>query len=192
MSWLRIEDGFTANKKVAQLSDGEFRCWMRLLCHCAHVGDPLVTAASVREVATLTKARVKRYAELGLLDSVAGGHEVHDWILYSDAPIADKVGFYLRQNPEATANDVVRAIGSKREIVLAEVKRLRAGSESGSNGTGSGGSESGTHAPAPDPTPTEPIGKPQAVTPLRDVGRPLEDDGTASSFQVPELLQVMP
>lgn len=111
--------------KVAQLSDGEFRCWMRLLCHCAHASDPMVTAATVREVATLTRARVKRFAEIGLVDVVAGGHEVHDWILYSGSPIEAKVDYYLREHPEASANEVVRAIGSKREIVLSEVKRLR-------------------------------------------------------------------
>jgi hypothetical protein len=188
VSWLRIEDSFTANKKVAQLSDGEFRCWMRLLCHCAHAGDPLVTPASVREVASLTKVRVKRFAELGLLDAVDGGHEVHDWILYSDAPIGEKVAFFLRQNPEASANEVVRSIGSKREIVLAEVRRIR-GSESGSDGTAADGSESGTHAPAPDPTPPEPS-TPQAVTALENARR--ERERTASDFDIPDLVRAMP
>lgn len=181
MSWLRIDDGFTANKKVAQLSDGEFRCWMRLLCHCAHAGDASVTVATVREVATLTKGRVKRYAELGLLDVVDGGHEVHDWILYSDSPVAAKVAYYLREHPEASANEVVRAVGSKREIVLAEVKRLR-GSETGSDGTGESGSESGSRAPAPVPTP--PRREPKAVTSL-EARRARGTDEQPPDFRIP-------
>lgn len=185
MSWLRIDDGFTANKKVAQLSDGEFRCWMRLLCHCAHTGDPLVTPASVREVATLTKARVKRYAELGLLDAAEGGHVVHDWIVYSDASVADKVAYFLGEHPEASANDVVRAVGGKREIVLAEVARLRVGTESGSLGT---------DPPVPKVVltrvlPAPPQESPKAVTPQGDAALV---ERTASDFQIPELLQAMP
>jgi hypothetical protein len=190
VSWLRIDDGFTANKKVAQLSDGEFRCWMRLLCHCAHASDPLVTTASVREVATLTKARVKRFAELGLLDIVDGGHVVHDWILYSDSSVAEKVGYYLRENPEASANEVVRAVGSKRELVLHEVKRLR-GSESGSDGTGDTGSVSGSRTRAPDPTPPEPIEEPQAVASL-EARRARDADGQPEAFEIPELVRAMP
>jgi hypothetical protein len=190
VSWLRIDDGFTANKKVAQLSDGEFRCWMRLLCHCAHTDDPAVTAASVREVATLTKARVKRFAEIGLLDVVGDSHEVHDWILYSDSPVAAKVAYYLRKNPEASANEVVRAVGSKRELVLHEVKRIR-GSESGSDGTADPGSESGSRAPAPDPTPPEPIEEPQAVSSL-EARRARDADEQPSAFEIPELVRAMP
>jgi HNH endonuclease len=251
VSWLRIDDGFTANKKVAQLSDGEFRCWMRLLCHCARLRDPAVSPATIREVATLTKARVRRFAELGLLDSSGGTFEIHDWNTYNGGkdPVpqreeterehaSKKRRRELFQTPElraavrardgdhcrycnATVNwkdkrgqagatyDHVDPLGDNtlENIVVAcrscnatkhkrtpeaagmtlrppfvtdsdpdlnpDLNRLREGAGA-------------TRDPQPQ------ISTPQAVTPLRDVGRATEGDGTASDFQVPELLQVMP
>lgn len=82
MSWLRVDDGFTSNAKVAQLTDSEFRVWMRLLCHCARSQDPSVDPVARREVNGLTAGRVRRYADLGLLDAVGDHHEVHDWSDY--------------------------------------------------------------------------------------------------------------
>jgi hypothetical protein len=79
MSWLRIDDGFTANGKIAQLTDNEFRCWMRLLCHCAKVKDPTVDKATIQEVPGLTSKRVDRFTGLELLDEIGKMHEVHDW-----------------------------------------------------------------------------------------------------------------
>jgi hypothetical protein len=174
VSWLRIDDGFTSHRKIAQLTDSEFRCWMRLLCHCAHAKDWVVTDATLGEVAKLTKARVGRFAELGLLDPVEVGYEVHDWILYSDATVGAKVAYYLGEHPEASANEVVRALGAKRELVLSEVRRYHEsgsanGSTNGSHGTGDGGSESGSEsgsrARAPDPTRKDPRPLPGSTTP---------------------------
>jgi hypothetical protein len=79
MTWLRIDDGFTANGKIAQLTDNEFRCWMRLLCHCAKVKDPTVDKATIQEVPGLTSRRVGRLIELQLLDKIGEMAEVHDW-----------------------------------------------------------------------------------------------------------------
>ena len=79
MAWLRIDDGFTANAKIAQLTDAEFRVWMRLLCHCASSRDPSVDSVARREVSGLSSARVKRFLELDLLDRIGGDYEVHDW-----------------------------------------------------------------------------------------------------------------
>lgn len=82
MAWLRLDDGFTANSKIAQLSDAEFRAWMRLLCHCARSRDPSVDEVAIREVSGLNSRRIRRYADLGLLDEVGAHFEVHDWTKY--------------------------------------------------------------------------------------------------------------
>jgi hypothetical protein len=82
MAWLRIDDGYTSNSKIAQLTDVEFRVWMRLLCHCARSHDPSVDSVALREVAGLDKRRVSTFSELGLIDSMGDSFEVHDWVLF--------------------------------------------------------------------------------------------------------------
>lgn len=92
MPWLRLDDGFTSNSKIAQLSNTEFRVWMRLLCHCARSHDPSVDAAARNEVVGLTGKAVLRFAGLGLLDPVGDNFEVHDWTHYlpKDATNAER------------------------------------------------------------------------------------------------------
>lgn len=165
MSWLRIDDGFAEHYKIAELSDREFRVWLRILCYAARNNGRAgrLTAAMRREIVGLTPTILKHLLALGLLDAdIDGIVSVHDWPIYADIPISEKVDYYLERNPDASANDVVRALGAKREIVLAEVKRFRDGSESGSHGTGLGGSESGSRARAPVPSPTP---TPSALSP---------------------------
>jgi hypothetical protein len=82
VSWVRLDDGFTNHPKIVQLSDSEFRTWIRLLCYCARVEDPTVDAATKREVAGLSTKRIARFVELGLLDSSGDGNEIHDWVKY--------------------------------------------------------------------------------------------------------------
>lgn len=82
MAWLRIDDGYTSNSKIAQLTDGEFRVWMRLLCHCARSHDPSVDSVALREVSGLNRKRIETFADLGLIDPVGDSHEVHDWALF--------------------------------------------------------------------------------------------------------------
>ena len=79
MTWLRISDGFTSNSKIAQLTDGQFRVWMRLLCHCAQSRDPSVDRVVIREVSGLTSHRIRAYFLLGLLDKIGTEYEIHDW-----------------------------------------------------------------------------------------------------------------
>ena len=111
MSWFRLDDGFTANAKIGQLSDVEFRVWMRLLCHCAKSKDPSVDRVAMREVAGLTRARVSRYAMVGLLDSVGASFEVHDWMKYlpRDATNADRqAAWRARRNSSRNSSAVTK------------------------------------------------------------------------------------
>lgn len=83
MTWLRLDDGFAANKKVVQLSDKEFRVWVRTLCYCSEQDDPTIDRFTMGEVRGLTRAVVTRLEKLGLVDR-AGTRtwEVHDWVHY--------------------------------------------------------------------------------------------------------------
>ena len=79
MSWLRIDDGFTANKKIAPLSDPDFRVWMRLLCYCGQASDPTVDNSTMAEVSGLNRRRIRVYFDAELLDETNGVYVVHDW-----------------------------------------------------------------------------------------------------------------
>lgn len=85
MSWVRLEDSFTNNPKIVELSDRDFRTWVRLLCYCGQAKDPTVDNKTRREVAGLTPSRVSRFVSLHLLDENGanpGVFEVHDWSKY--------------------------------------------------------------------------------------------------------------
>jgi hypothetical protein len=103
MAWVRLDDRFTENPKILELSDAEFRTWVRLLCHCAHVGDPSVDVKTRREVAGLSKTRIDHFAVLGLLDRLDGAYEVHDWLTYApkDATSAERVSRFRARKAAA-------------------------------------------------------------------------------------------
>jgi hypothetical protein len=88
MAWLRIDDGFISNKKIAQLTDLELRVWLRVLCFSAEHRRQrrgLLTTADRREIAGLSKAKVERFRSLGLLDRSgnSGDVAVHDFEQYN-------------------------------------------------------------------------------------------------------------
>jgi len=82
MTWLRIEDGFMENPKILQLTDHQFRLWMRILCFCARAKDPTVDELTIRAVPGLGWKRLVGFLDVGLLDRVGGAYEVHDWLKY--------------------------------------------------------------------------------------------------------------
>lgn len=92
MSWLRLDDGFTGNAKISELTDREFRVWMRVLCHCAKAQDPTVDKIVRREVAGFNGPALAKFKDVGLLDDIGTDYEVHDWAKYlpKDATNADR------------------------------------------------------------------------------------------------------
>lgn len=102
MSWLRIDDGFASHPKIAQLSDKEFRVWMRTLCYCARYQDPTVDHVALGEVPGLTKAAIMKFSELGLIDPMGAGLEIHDWERYQpkDATGAERQARWRARNAE--------------------------------------------------------------------------------------------
>jgi hypothetical protein len=112
LSWLRIDDGFASNPKIAALSDRELRIWLRTLCYCAKVKDPTVDSVVLKEVSGLTPKTVGRFAELHLLDVSGHEHEVHDWLKYLPKDST---------NAERQANWRARRNASSNGIVTVEV-----------------------------------------------------------------------
>jgi len=84
--WVKLDDGFASHPKIAQLSDKEFRVWVRLLCYCARYKSVNGEIGSARnEVIGVTEAFLKKAGEVGLLDDVDGQLCVHDWQDYLPA-----------------------------------------------------------------------------------------------------------
>lgn len=123
MAWLRLDDGFASHPKIAALNDREYRVWTRLLLYCARYRtEGKLPDNALVEIPQLTKVMLRKFRDLRLLDP---GDIVHDWRQYNAQTIAEKVAAYLEEHPDATANEIHRVVGGKREIVLAEIHRQR-------------------------------------------------------------------
>lgn len=172
MSWLRIDDGYDTHPKLLELTELQRWRWTRVLLHCArHRTEGHVKPSVLREIG-LGRA-IGQLVTLGLLhENGDTGYLVHDWLIYNADTIGGKVAAFLAENPDATANDVHRAVGGKREIVLAEVAVQRGSREPEGNQKGTarepltGGSRepllpvpnrypSGSRARAPVPSPSK-------------------------------------
>lgn len=79
VSWLRVDDRFASHPKMSQLSDKEFRVWVKLLCFCAAYQDPSVDQVALNEVPGLSSSMVTKFGTAGLLDIVGEAFEIHDW-----------------------------------------------------------------------------------------------------------------
>lgn len=175
MAWLRVDDGMPEHRKVLALPRKDRWTWLELLCYVARQNNGGHVPAGVCDVLRwVTPAFLQRCAEAGLLDpapapkAVPGEpptrYVVHDWSVYNAATIAEKVSSILTKNPDATANEIHREIGGKREIVLHEVASQRGSPvpkpvprepDDRFPGTAQSGSPSRARA-NPSPTPKEP------------------------------------
>ena len=125
MTWIRIDDRFTRHPKLLALTPAQRWTWLDLLCWASQFGDVSgeISAHADHAVAGLGKLRPK-LRELGLLDVTENGSDaIHDWFLYAHISVEEKVEWYLRNHPDAGANEVVRQIGGNRNAVLGAVRR---------------------------------------------------------------------
>lgn len=184
MSWLRLDDGFTQHPKLAGWTPAQKWAWLEVLSYCARyqTGGRIPADLSLMP-RSVTAALLGRAEHSGLIDRADdSGKVVHDWPIYNGSTVEEKVAYYLAKHPDSTANEVVKALGGTREIVLAEVKKQREsgtnpGSESGTaepehepgQGGSESGSESGSRARGPVPSPTT---NPEAVNQTSGVDVP--------------------
>lgn len=128
MAWLKVDDGLAEHRKILQLKRSERWTWVELLCYVARQNNGGHVPQTVREVLRYaTPAFLERCRELGLLDMDGDLYRVHDWEIYNGQTIDERVAAYLEQNPDATANEIVKQIGGTRNVILDAVRRYRKG-----------------------------------------------------------------
>lgn len=159
MSWLRLDDGFTGNGKIVQLTDREFRAWLRLLCYCTSVQDPTVDRHVLREISGVFPRDILRFNSLFLLDKVGEKYEVHDWEKYL---------------PKDTGTERQARWRARKALDTTSTPPSTSASTPASTKTST---RAQTHADLPVPSPT-PESRPQAAADLKEPGlntpRPLE------------------
>lgn len=84
MTWLRIDDKMLRHPKILELTDREFRVYMRALCYCAEYGTAgKLTPRAARDVG-ITILFARKLVKIRLLDDLGNGAaQIHDWDIYN-------------------------------------------------------------------------------------------------------------
>lgn len=133
MSWLRIDDIFPQHPKFSGWAVADKWAWLEVMVYCARyrTGGRIPEDLGLMPRST-TKRLLEKAERSGFIDRADdGGMVIHDWPIYNAATVTEKVAYYLAKHPGASANEVYKAIGGTRELVLAEVKRLQEGGSIG-------------------------------------------------------------
>jgi len=138
MSYVKLLDGYDTNPKLLALTEVERWRWTRLLLTCTRHHTDVVTLPVLAEL-KLDKAldKLVRVGLLHLFDT--GRWRVHDFLALNAETVDERVTAYLADHPGASANEVHRNVGGRKQDVLALVHRFR--------GTG----VPGTAEPPPEP-----------------------------------------
>lgn len=135
--WYRVDSDARVNPKIGQLTDSETRALLLgVWSYCASRRNgglfdtselPAMVYLTPRGPRSVTAAHITRFKTLGLLDCVLVDARprldcfmVHDWLIHNGETVAQKVGAWLTKFPHSSANETHRALGGKRETVLAE------------------------------------------------------------------------
>lgn len=126
MSWLRLDDVYDTNTKILRLTEQQAWRWTRVLLYCAkHETKGRIDVAALKAVGIHGK-HLEAVVAAGLAHPVDDRtYAVNDWAIYNGSTVEEKVACVLERDPEATANEVHRIIGGKREMVMAEVARQK-------------------------------------------------------------------
>jgi hypothetical protein len=128
LPWLKVDDGLPEHRKLLHLKRADRWTWVELLCYCARQGDQGRVPHGISEVLRYaTPSFIATCIESGLIDQEQDGTLwIHDWDIYNGSTVAERVTAFLARNPDAPSNEVHKAVGGKREIVLAELHKQRA------------------------------------------------------------------
>ena len=140
MTWIKLEDSFTSNPKIAMLPDSAFRLYVTSLCYAGkHLTDGFIPAPLRRSLGTeMASKATRKLLEKGLWIKVEGGYEINDYLKYQtskEQAEMDKENNRLR---------VERARKAKTQAIRNGV----------TNGVRTGG-VTVTHTPTPTHTPTD-------------------------------------
>jgi hypothetical protein len=91
MTWIKVDDSFGDHPKVMALGRDRLAgigTWVACACYCArHLTDGFVPSAAAAAIGN--PRALRRLVDVGLLDEVPGGYQLHDWLNYN--PPRDKV-----------------------------------------------------------------------------------------------------
>lgn len=174
MSWVKIDDGFEDNGKVALISDAAHRLWMRAICWSAknenlHLGGFIPVALLEKVSGGLSKRKRERLAkelveadaagtkDCGLWEEVSNGFQIHDWHKYRPekepmpraqaASIAGKKSAEARRRKNGTAQPQRR----NEHRTSGERSGVRSANDVRPNDEGNDNRTSRTPDPVPDP-----------------------------------------
>lgn len=140
MAWLRVDDGFTKHPKFEGWTPAQRWAWLEVMEYCARyrtggrIPSDLTLLPRSVTAAFLTKAEKARWCSR----DDDGSLWINDWEAYNPARIdgpealEQAVETAIRNHPEASANEIVRAVGGNRKQVLELIRRFQAGSAGGS------------------------------------------------------------
>lgn len=85
MSWVRLDDAAMDHPKILQLTDSQFRLWVKGLCYCQkHFTDGFIPSLAL----TIARGRsgdTTRLCDVRLWEVVDGGYLVHDYLDWNDS-----------------------------------------------------------------------------------------------------------
>lgn len=155
MSWLRLDDGFGEHPKFDGWTIAQRWAWLEVLLYCAR----RETEGRIPDVRLLPRNVTPALLERALASGLADRHDdeslhVHDWKIYNPPrDLDDRVREFVATHPDASANDVVKALGGNRNRILALVKRYQVVSKGGIAEPEKGGIARGHARAYPTPTP---------------------------------------
>jgi 5-methylcytosine-specific restriction endonuclease McrA len=121
MSWLRIDDGFAENPKIADLADRTFRLHVVALCYCArNLTDGRITKRGLKIVSAIIGAarvgpNVAQLEDAGLWLPTDDGWKIKDFLEYN--PTAEKVKMERVQARQRMAKHRSKERGNVTETV---------------------------------------------------------------------------
>ena len=132
MPWLRLDDTFAEHRKIVALKRADRWTWVELLTYCARQTNGGRIPHGITDVLRwVTPAFLDQCTAIGLIDKQPDGTlTIHDWDDYNplridDGELEQRVADALADHPEASANEVHRIVGGRKQAVLAIVKRFR-------------------------------------------------------------------
>lgn len=111
MVWVKLDDRFTENRKVVELSDRAFRLHVTALCYASReLTDGAVSENAALRICDGTRKAIADLIAAGLWRrAVAGGYLIHDFLKYN--PTAEDVEEARRQRSAAGKKGAKRRWG---------------------------------------------------------------------------------
>jgi hypothetical protein len=153
MSWLRIDDGFLENEKIAGLTDRAFRLHMAALCYSArNLTDGRLNRAAVRVISALVCGRKRHINELvfcRLWAATEDGYALNDYLEYNPDAASVKA---LREARKQAGQRGGEKSGRSRGQASAEAS-AEANAQASADPSASSNGLSKSLNPVPSPTP---------------------------------------